>query len=159
MFNTSGEVIGIVSQSGRQRGSWLRRHRQHGAAAAARQARLLLRLRRADRVRLDGRTPQPSRGRRLPGQDRGEGLSRGSSGPRSRDRRATIDGQELVLGGDIILIAQDVEILSIEALIQAARAIRDLPPGQQVSMSVLRSGRVIELTTTWLGPEAPPPHR
>jgi S1-C subfamily serine protease len=56
-----------------------------------------------------------------------------------------------VLGGDIILAAQGIEIHTIDDLIAAARAIRDRPPGREVRMRVLRGGKVVDLTTTWAG--------
>jgi serine protease Do len=64
------------------------------------------------------------------------------------DRTATIDGLQLALGGDIILAAQGIDILTIDDLIAATRAIRDQPAGREVRMRVLRGGRVVELTTT-----------
>src|SRR5262249_14717537 len=48
------------------------------------------------------------------------------------DRSATIDGHQIVLGGDIVLAAQGVEILTLDDLITAVRAIRDQPPGREV---------------------------
>jgi S1-C subfamily serine protease len=57
------------------------------------------------------------------------------------------------LGGDIILAAQSIEVLTIEDLIGASRAIRDQPPGREVRMGVLRTGKVVELATIWSGPE------
>jgi serine protease Do len=67
------------------------------------------------------------------------------------ERSATLDGQQIVLGGDIILAAQGIEIHTIDDLIAAARAIRDRPPGREVRMRVLRGGKVVDLTTTWAG--------
>ena len=60
-----------------------------------------------------------------------------------------------LLGGDIILTAQGIELGSLDDLIQAAKVIRDQPPGREVRMRVLRAGKVLELTATWSGgPEA-----
>ena len=56
-----------------------------------------------------------------------------------------------MLGGDIILTAQGIELGTLDDLIQAAKAIRDQPPGREVRMRVLRAGTVIELATTWSG--------
>ena len=56
-----------------------------------------------------------------------------------------------MLGGDIVLAAQGIEIVTIDDLIQAAKAIRDQPPGQEVRMRVLRGGKVVDLATTWSG--------
>ena len=67
------------------------------------------------------------------------------------ERSATIDGQQIVLGGDIILSAQGIEIQTIDDLIAAARTIRDQPPGREVRMRVLRGGKVDDLATTWSG--------
>jgi serine protease Do len=67
------------------------------------------------------------------------------------ERSATIDGQQIVLGGDIILTAQGIEIQTIDDLIAAARAIRDQPPGREVRMRVLRGGKVLDLATPWTG--------
>jgi serine protease Do len=62
-------------------------------------------------------------------------------GLRGGDRSAMIEGQQVVLGGDNILAAQGIDILTIEDLIRAGRAIRDQPPGREVRMRVLRAGR------------------
>jgi S1-C subfamily serine protease len=69
------------------------------------------------------------------------------------DRPATIDGQQLVLGGDIILAAHGIEIRTIEDLIRAALTIRDQPPDREVRMRVLRGGKVVNLATIWSGAE------
>ena len=80
-------------------------------------------------------------------------------GLRGGDRLATVDGQEFVVGGDVILSAQGIQVLSIDDLIRANRAIRDAPRGQEVRMRVLRAGAIVDLTTTWTGNEAGPPAR
>ena len=80
-------------------------------------------------------------------------------GLRGGDRLATIDGQEVVLGGDVLLTAQGIEILSIDDLIRANRSIRDAPRGQEVRMRVLRAGSLLDLTATWTGPEGSAPAR
>jgi len=67
------------------------------------------------------------------------------------DRAATIEGQQIVLGGDIILEAQGITILTIEDLIRSARAMRDRRPGQEVRMRVLRGGKLVDLATSWSG--------
>jgi serine protease Do len=72
-------------------------------------------------------------------------------GLRGGDRSATLEGQPLVLGGDIILAAQGIELGTIDDLIRASKAIRDQPPGREVRMRVLRAGKIVELTTTWSG--------
>jgi len=64
---------------------------------------------------------------------------------------ATVDGQQVVLGGDIILSAQGIEIATIDDLIAAAKAIRDQPAGREVRMRVLRGGQVVDLAAPWSG--------
>jgi len=56
-----------------------------------------------------------------------------------------------LLGGDIILNAQSIEIATIDDLIAAAKSIRDQPAGREVRMRVLRGGRVVDLATPWSG--------
>jgi S1-C subfamily serine protease len=72
-------------------------------------------------------------------------------GLRGGDRSATLEGQPHVLGGDIILAAQGIELGTIDDLIRASKAIRDQPPGREVRMRVLRAGKIVELTTIWSG--------
>jgi len=54
--------------------------------------------------------------------------------------------------------AQGIDILTIDDLIAATRAIRDQPAGREVRMRVLRGGKVVELATPWSGgPTTTPP--
>src|SRR5262249_35207323 len=74
-------------------------------------------------------------------------------GLRGGDRSATIEGQQLVLGGDIILAAPGIVFLPSEDVTGATRATRHQPRGREVRMRVLRAGKVVELTTPWSGGE------
>ena len=163
MFNTAGEVIGIVShmisKSGGSEGL--------GFVVTAGTVKKLLVEKRLFYLGVDGQivsglvaqllnVPQPGGYlvKTVVASTLGEHL-----GLLGGDRLATIDGQQLVLGGDIILAAQGINVLTIEDLIKANAVIRDQPPGQQVRMRVLRGGKVVELVTTWSGSVGSSPPR
>jgi S1-C subfamily serine protease len=155
MFNRAGEVIGIVShmisKSGGSEGL--------GFVVTANSVRKLLFEKRSFYLGIDGQIVSGPVAKLLNVPQAGGYLVKtvvkdslaerlGLSGG---DRSATIEGQQIVLGGDIILAAQGIEIGTLDDLIQAAKAIRDQPPGREVRMRVLRAGRVVELATTWSG--------
>ena len=155
MFNMAGEVVGIVShmisKSGGSEGL--------GFVVTANTVRRLLFDKRPFYLGADGQIVSGPMARLLNVPQAGGYLVKtvvkqslaehlGLSGG---DRSAAIDGQQMVLGGDIILTAQGIEISTIEDLISAVKAIRDQPPGGQVRVRVLRGGKVVDLTTTWSG--------
>jgi S1-C subfamily serine protease len=154
MFNTAGEVIGIVShmisKSGGSEGL--------GFVVTANSVRRLLFEKRSFYLGIDGQIVSgpvakllnvPQAGGYLVKTVVKDSLAE-RLGLLGGDRSATIEGQQIVLGGDIILAAQGIELGTLD-LIQAAKAIRDQPPGREVRMRVLRAGKVIELATTWSG--------
>ncbi len=155
MFNHAGEVVGVVShmitKSGGSEGL--------GFVVTANTVRRLLIDRPLFYLGVEGNIVPESVARLLnvpqPGGYLVKTVVRGSLadrlGLRGGDRLGTIDGQDLVLGGDVILTSQGIAILTIDDLIQANRAIRDAPRGQEVRMRVLRAGSVVELTATWQG--------
>ena len=159
MFNMAGEVVGIVShiitKSGGSEGL--------GFVVTANTVRKLLFEKRPFYLGADGQIVSgpmamllnvPQDGGYLVKTVVKDSLAE-RLGLMGGDRSAAIDGQQMVLGGDIILTAQGIEILTIDDLISAVKAIRDQPPGGQVSVRVLRGGKVVDLTTTWSGrPEA-----
>jgi S1-C subfamily serine protease len=155
MFNAAGEVIGIVShmisKSGGSEGL--------GFVVTANTVKSLLFDKRPFYLGVDGQIVSgpvamllnvPQDGGYLVRTVVKDSLAE-RLGLRAGNRSATIDGQPLVLGGDIILAAQGIELTTIDDLIHASKAIRDQPPGQQVRMRVLRAGKVVELATTWSG--------
>ncbi len=155
MFNTKGEVIGIVShmisKSGGSEGL--------GFVVTANTVRRLLFEKRPFYLGVDGQILSGPMARLLNLPHGGGYLVKTvvkdslaeRLGLLGGDRSATIDAQQVVLGGDIILTAQGIELATIDDLIRAARAIRDQPPGREVRMRVLRGGKVVELATTWSG--------
>jgi len=152
MFNMAGEVIGIVShmitKSGGSEGL--------GFVVTANTVRKLLLEKRPFYLGVDGQIVSgpmaavlnvPQGGGYLVKTVVRDSLAE-HLGLLGGDRSATIDGQQMVLGGDIILAAQGIEILTIDDLITAVRAIRDLPAGGQVRVRVLRNGKVVDLAST-----------
>ena len=164
MFNMAGEVIGIVShmitKSGGSEGL--------GFVVTANTVRKLLFEKRPFYLGVDGQIVSgpmaallnvPQAGGYLVKTVVKESLAE-RLGLLGGDRSGAIDGQQMVLGGDIILAAQGTEIQTIDDLITAVKAIRDQPPGGQVRVRVLRSGKIVDLTTTSFGrPEPAPPSR
>jgi S1-C subfamily serine protease len=155
MFNTAGEVIGIVShmisKSGGSEGL--------GFVVTANTVRKLLFEKRPFYLGIDGQIVSGPVAKLLNVPQGGGYLVKTvvkdsmaeRLGLAGGDRAATIDGQQIVLGGDIILVAQGIELGSIDDLIEAAKAIRDQPAGREVRMRVLRAGQVVDLVTTWSG--------
>jgi serine protease Do len=153
MFNQTGQVIGIVShlitKSGGSEGL--------GFVVTSATVRRLLIDRRLFYLGVEGEVLSESLARLLNVAQGGGYLVKtvvtGSLGHRlglrGGDHMATIAGQSVIVGGDIILTSQGVKLLTLEDLIQANRLIRDQPPGREVRMRVLREGAVVELTTTW----------
>jgi serine protease Do len=159
MFNAKGEVIGIVShmisKSGGSEGL--------GFVVTANSVRKLLFEKRSFYLGVDGQILSGPVAKMLNVPQAGgylvKTVVKGSLAERlglaGGDHSVTIDGQQIVLGGDIILAAQGIELGTLDHLIQAAKAIRDQPPGREIRMRVLRGGKVVELATTWSGgPEA-----
>jgi serine protease Do len=59
---------------------------------------------------------------------------------------ATIDGQQIVLGGDILLGVEGVPADSLANLIKIRSLLGGLKPGTPFRASIFRAGRVLELT-------------
>ena len=155
MFNMAGEVIGIVShmisKSGGSEGL--------GFVVTANSVRRLLFDKRPFYLGVDGQIVSGSLARVLNVPQPGGYLVKSVVKDSLADRlglggggqSATIEGQQIVLGGDIILGAQGIEIATIDDLIAAAKSIRDQPAGREVRMRVLRGGQVVDLAAPWSG--------
>jgi len=62
--------------------------------------------------------------------------------------RVSIQGRELLLGGDIILSVNGIGILKGDAsLDKICESVINLKPGERIVCKVLRAGQVIELST------------
>jgi S1-C subfamily serine protease len=69
-------------------------------------------------------------------------------GLQGSDGIVTIGGQEIPVGGDIILSVDGIPVVSEDNLEKIRNRLAGPPLGTQFKMSVLRAGRVIELTGT-----------
>ena len=64
------------------------------------------------------------------------------------DKIVTIGGKEVALGGDIILSVEDIPVVSEDNIEKIRNRLAGVAPGTPFKMSVLRAGKVIELTGT-----------
>jgi len=67
------------------------------------------------------------------------------AGLRGSDQAATIDGQPVVIGGDVIVAIDGEQIGSMEDL---GAVLQNHKPGDEITLTVLRDGKEIELTLT-----------
>lgn len=63
---------------------------------------------------------------------------------------ATFGGEALIVGGDIVISALGVPVGAQNAYELWNAALRQLRPGDQISVRVLRRGTQIDLTTTFV---------
>jgi S1-C subfamily serine protease len=64
------------------------------------------------------------------------------------DRVVVIGGKEVALGGDIILSVEDIPVVSEDNIEQIRNRLAGGAPGAPFKMSVLRAGKILELTGT-----------
>ena len=150
MFNMAGEVIGIVSHNISKSGG----SEGLGFVVTINTARRLLLERPSFWSGLDGRliSGPIAQVLNLP-QETGylvKSVARGSVsetlGLRGGAVLATIMGEELVVGGDIILKVQGVMIGDVTEHHRVRDLLATVPPGAPFTMTVLRLGKIIELT-------------
>jgi serine protease Do len=67
-------------------------------------------------------------------------------GLRGGTKLATIDGQSIILGGDVLLRVEGIAAGSLANLIKIRSMLAGLKPGTPFKASILRAGRVLELT-------------
>ena len=149
MFNMAGEVIGIVSHNISKSGG----SEGIGFVVTINTAKHLLLERPSFWSGLDGRVvsgpiaailnlPQPA-GYLV------KTVARGSVGDavglRGGATLATIMGEQLVVGGDIILKVQGMMVGEVTDRQTIREMLQKIPPGGEFTLTVLRLGRVIEL--------------
>jgi serine protease Do len=151
MFNWKGEVIGIVSNLLSRSGGF----EGIGFAATSKMARLLLEQKPfwsgMEGMLVQGalarllNLPQPAGFlvQRVAEESPGWRL-----GIRSCTLRASIEGNDLLLGGDIILSVNGLEVLEGDAsLDHIYENLSNQKPGEKVVVRVLRGGQIVELST------------
>jgi S1-C subfamily serine protease len=150
MFNLRGEVIGIVSHNiSRSGGS-----EGLGFVVTINTAKKLLLEERSFWSGIEGRELSDSLADLLNLPPNAVGyliktVAAGSPadllGLRGGTTPATIDGEPLVLGGDIILSVMGVPTGGLENYDRIRRVVSDLPSGQPLTVTILRAGKVLTL--------------
>jgi len=161
MFNMKGEVIGIVSHILSQSGGY----EGLGFAVSSNSARQAL---------LDQRTfwsgissvlvsDDLARALQLP-QDAGELIQRVAAGSpaarmglRAGNIPAVIGGREVLLGGDILLAVEDIQIQARDQRKDMRGILERKRPGDRIQVTILRAGRVLQLDYFLVDSKTSPP--
>jgi serine protease Do len=75
----------------------------------------------------------------------------GRIGLRGGDRIGIVDGQRLVVGGDVLLSVQGMTVASDEDMAKILKSLETLQPGQDLRVTILRDEKVQELSMKWTG--------
>jgi S1-C subfamily serine protease len=151
MFNSAGEVIGIVSHNISKSGG----SEGLGFVVTMKTARQLLLEKKSFWGGLEGQFISDDLADLLnvPNNMSGylvKSVAKGSPGDdaglRGGTRVVTIDGQPMVLGGDIILSVEGIPASSAANLMKVRDHLAGLKPGSPIKATILRAGRIIELT-------------
>jgi S1-C subfamily serine protease len=151
MFSTKGEVVGLVSHNISKSGG----SEGLGFVVTINTAKQLLLEQKSFWSGLEGQllTDELADLFNLPPRALGyivKTVAKGSPadaiGIRGGTTTATIDGQELVVGGDIILSLDGIPVGSSDSLKHIRQRLNALPAGGSFKVSVLRKGQVLELT-------------
>jgi S1-C subfamily serine protease len=152
MFNMAGEVVGIVSQNISKSGG----SEGLGFVVTINTAKKLLIERKVFWSALQGiiltgdlaalfNVPAPAG---FLVKTVAQGSMAWNMGLQGGDRIVTIGGKEMALGGDIILSVDGIPVVSEDNIENIRNRLAGLPPGAPFKVSVLRAGKVIELTGT-----------
>ena len=153
MFNAAGDVIGIVSHNISKSGG----SEGLGFVVTMKTAQELLLAKKSFWGGLEGQflTDDLADLLNVPNNMSGylvKSVAKGSPGEeaglRGGTRLVTIDGQQVVLGGDIILSVAGVPATNPAAMVKIRDHLATLKTGDAIKAVILRTGRVIELTGT-----------
>jgi serine protease Do len=150
MFNMGGEVIGIVSHNISKSGG----SEGLGFVVTINTAKKLLLEKQSFWTGIDGimltgdlaaifNVPEPAA---FLVKTVAKGSSAWDMGLLGGDKIATIGGQQIPVGGDIILAVDGVSVGSGDNVEKIRNRLAAEPPGTRFKMKVLRAGKVIELT-------------
>ena len=151
MFNMAGEVVGIVSHNISKSGG----SEGLGFVVTVNTAKQLLLEQRSVWSGLEGRllTDELADLFNLPPQLSGylvKTVAKGSPaeaiGLRGGTKTATIDGEQIVVGGDILLKVQGLPVGGLASYEKIREVMARLPAGGLMTVTILRAGQVIELT-------------
>jgi S1-C subfamily serine protease len=150
MFNTDGEVIGIVSSMISRSGGF----EGLGFVVTSNLARELVLDRRARWTGLEGyvlqgtlaqifNLPQPLG---LLVQRVAAGSPAARLGLRPGTMRLQIQGEEILIGGDVVLGVQGVMLTDPQSVPKVRSLVNAIGPGGDITVTVLRDGRRVDLT-------------
>lgn len=155
MFSRAGELIGIVSHNISKSGG----SEGLGFVVTANTVRKLLveknrRWYGLDVVLVTGAMAQalkvPQAGGFLVKQVVKDSIA-GQIGLRGGDRMGIVEGQHLVVGGDILLTVQGMTVASNADMAKVLKSLETLQPGQDLRVTILRDEKVQELSTKLTG--------
>jgi serine protease Do len=75
----------------------------------------------------------------------------GRIGLRGGDRIGIVEGQHIVVGGDILLSVQGIRFASAEDRVKVLKALETLKVGEDLRVTVLRGDKIVELATKFTG--------
>jgi S1-C subfamily serine protease len=75
----------------------------------------------------------------------------GRIGLRGGDRIGIVEGQKIVVGGDVLLAVQGIPVANNEDMIKVLQSLETIKPGQDLRVKILRDKKVQELTMKWTG--------
>jgi serine protease Do len=150
MFNMAAEVIGIVSHNISKSGG----SEGLGFVVTINTAKKLLLERKSFWSGIDGtmltgelaaifNVPEPSG---FLVKTVAQGSSAWEMGLQGGDKIATVAGQQIAVGGDIILAVDGIAVGSDDNIEKIRNRLAAEPPGTRFKMKVLRAGKVIDLT-------------
>jgi S1-C subfamily serine protease len=153
MFNLAGDVVGIVSHNISKSGG----SEGLGFVVTINTARKLLLEQRSFWSGLEGRLLTTEQGDlfNLPPRLLGYLVTKVATGSpgealglRGGTKVALIDGEPIVVGGDIILKVQGMAVGGLSAYEKIRDALAGLPSGATITVTVLRAGQILELSGT-----------
>ena len=153
MFNLAGDVVGIVSHNISKSGG----SEGLGFVVTINTAKKLLLEERSFWSGLEGRllTNEQADLFNLPPRSLGYLVMRVATGSpgeviglRGGTKVALIDGDSMLVGGDIILKVQGMAVGSLSAYERIREALAGLPSGATINVTVLRTGQILELSGT-----------
>jgi S1-C subfamily serine protease len=150
MFAMNGEVIGIVSHNISKSGG----SEGLGFVVTMNTAKKLLLEKRSFWGGLEGQilSDELADLLNLPAGSTGyliKNVAKGSpaedAGLRGGQTPATIGGEQIVLGGDILLSAEGVSLGSVANIAKVRDLVAQRPPGSPITVTILRAGRILEV--------------
>jgi len=151
MFNSAGEVIGIVSHNISKSGG----SEGLGFVVTMKTAQQLLLAKKSFWGGLEGEflSDEMLDLLNVPNNMKGylvKSVAKGSPGDeaglRGGNKVVTVDGQQIVLGGDIILMVEGIPADSAANMAKVRDHLAGLKSGAPLKATILRAGKVIELT-------------